>query len=325
MDKQGFLTKLLAYGLTPEQINDALDLVAHFDEFLQMPGMKPSPESAWAFSELMITQQSNTFENYLTLYRYCAFTREREMQAAFLELIDGAEVAENLYHKVGQQWGENIRDEAFAGKGIIAYGTPTPGKPAYLHPIIEHLSERVGRDSVSQFLSACMRDLPDEMSDGEVEQFKSAGDIDTYLAQKKARFIETLEQCMQTDRLFFAQPITPEVIEFVRNDPEMGAGRREGNVVYETKIPFLTGQYLAESDPKLKRYYYCHCPWSREAIKTGEVELAPEFCNCSGGFHKKAWEAIFQQPLKVEVLESAAWGDMRCRFAIHLPEGAVGE
>lgn len=320
MDKQSLLTKLRAYGLDPKQIDDAMVLIEHFNEFMVMPGHNPCFETAWAFSDLMITRQINTFENYLTLYRYCAFIRERELQVAFLELIDGGEVAENLYNKMGQQWGEDLKNVVFSGSGIIAYGTPTPEKPAYLHPIIKRLKEQVGSDAVCQFLSVCMRDLPDEMAAGMIEQFNEAGDIDAFLVQRKARFIETLEQCMKADRLFFAQPITPEVIDFVRSDPEMGAGRREGNVLYETKIPFLTSQYLSESDPKMRRYYYCHCPWTREAIKAGNVEIAPEFCNCSGGFHKKDWEAIYGQPLKVEVLESVAQGDDRCRFAIHLPE-----
>ena len=86
----------------------------------------------------------------------------------------------------------------------------------------------------------------------------------------------------------------------------------------------MASEYLATTDPVLKRYYYCHCPWAREAIKAGNVHLTATFCNCSGGFHKKPFEAAFGQSLKVEVLESAIKGDMRCRFAIHLPVEASG-
>ena len=124
---------------------------------------------------------------------------------------------------------------------------------------------------------------------------------------------------MQQGKLFFAQEITPEVLAFVRSDPEMGGGRREGQVIYETKIPFLTSKYLAENDPVLRRYYYCHCPWTREAIRKQDVPIAKNFCYCSAGFHKKPWEIIFEQPIQVDVLESILKGDDRCRFAIHLP------
>jgi hypothetical protein len=103
----------------------------------------------------------------------------------------------------------------------------------------------------------------------------------------------------------------------------MGAGKREGNIIYETKIPYMAKQYLAETDPTLKRFYACHCPWARYAIKNGDVKIAKNLCYCSGGFMKKSWEVIFKQPLKVEILESALNGDENCRFAIHLPEKAL--
>jgi len=95
-----------------------------------------------------------------------------------------------------------------------------------------------------------------------------------------------------------------------------------GNIVYETKIPFLTKEALAETDPTLKRYYFCHCPWAREAVKSGAT-VAPVFCNCSAGFHKKPWETALGQEVQVDVLESVLQGYDRCRFAIHLPEGVV--
>jgi hypothetical protein len=81
----------------------------------------------------------------------------------------------------------------------------------------------------------------------------------------------------------------------------------------------MTSAYLAETDPILKHYYYCHCPWAREAIKNGDVTLAATFCNCSAGFHKKPWEVALGQPVRAEVLESVLMGDDRCRLAIHLP------
>jgi len=98
-----------------------------------------------------------------------------------------------------------------------------------------------------------------------------------------------LAACQREGRLFFAQEVTDDVLAFVRAEPEIGGGVRAGNIVYETKIPFLTKEYLAETDPTLKRSYYCHCPWAREAIRSGE-EVAPIFCNCSAGFHKKPWK-----------------------------------
>jgi predicted hydrocarbon binding protein len=188
-----------------------------------------------------------------------------------------------------------------------------------MQPVIERLVGRFGQHEVEKLLSACLRDLPDRFFLGERRKYLNARDIDEYLKKKRQAFVRSIRKCQRDGELFFAQEITDEVVAFVKANPEIESGVREGNTLYVSKIPYNTKAYLVESDPILKRYHACHCPWAREAIRSGE-RAVPAFCNCSAGFHKKPWEVIFGQPLKVEVLESALKGDSRCRFAIHLPE-----
>jgi hypothetical protein len=123
--------------------------------------------------------------------------------------------------------------------------------------------------------------------------------------------------------LYFTQPITDGVIDFVRAHPEINPGVLEGNVLYEAKIPYMTQAFLAETDEHMRRYYYCHCPWVRESLRQGDVSVSPTFCHCSAGFHKKPWEVIFGQPLKADLVETVLNGDPWCKFAIHLPEQAI--
>lgn len=321
MDKQGFRDRLQSIGVGEAQIGASIAIAERFEAYLSEPGRLPTAETAWAFSRSLIESGDNREDNYLALVRYCRFIHNDAMFVASLELIDGGEVGENLFRMTGERFGSAIRDEVFAGIGVPPYGTPSPEKPAYLHPVIERLGIRVGQEACSEFLSASLRDLPDEYFLPEREKYRQAGDIDAYLEQRKKAFVAGLEECQREGRLFFAQEITPEVLEFVRSEPEMGGGKRAGNIIYETKIPYMTRQYLAETDPTTKRYYACHCPWARDAIKNGDVKLAQNLCQCSGGFHKKPFEVIFEQPLRVDVLESVLKGDDRCRFAIYLPEG----
>ena len=320
MDRQGFRDRLAPLGLDEDQIEASLAIAERFDAYIHGPGITPSADAAWAFSRLLIEERNNSEDAYIALIRYCRFIGDNAMFVALLELVDGGEVGDNLHRMVAERFGNQIRDEVFAGIGVAPYGTPTPEKPATLHPVIRRLETRVGRDACAAFLSACLRDLPEEHFLPEIEKYHQTGNIDAYLQQAKAAFMDRLEACYRENRLFFAQEIDEAVLDFVRNDPEMGGGRREGHIIYETKIPYMTKQYLAETDPVLKRYYACHCPWARDAVKDGNVALEEVFCYCSGGFHKKALEVIFGQPLKVEVLESILKGDTRCRFAIHLPE-----
>lgn len=319
MDDHGFREFLQKYKLSEDQTSAYVDLAENFDAYLNVPGRSPNAETAWAFSKEMITNGFNTEANYIALIRYCRFINNNDMLVALLELVDGGEVGANFHRLVGETFGEEIRERVFAGEGVIALGTPTPEKPVYLQPLIGNLKNVVGEKACKDFLSAGLRDLPDEYFLPEREKYERSANMDEFLTQRKADFIAELEKCRREGRLFFAQEITPEVVEFVRSEPEMGGGVRQGNIIYETKIPYMTKQYLAETDPVLKRYYACHCPWAREAIRHKDVHLEEIFCHCSGGFHKKPFEVIFGQKLEVDVLDSVLSGGDRCRFAIHLP------
>jgi hypothetical protein len=319
MDQDGFRIMLQARKLSEEKVEASIALAERFEAFLEDSGQAPSAESAWAFSEVLIQEGQNTEENYYALARYGRFTHNNDLFVAILELLDGAEAQANLYRLVGEAFGQEIRAEIFAGIGLSPLGLPSPAKPRFMHPVVERLEGRVGEEKCKALLSGSLRDLPNRYFLGERRRYRRSSDIDDYLRKKHQAFVRQLKKCQREGRLFFAQEITGEVVAFVQEDQEMESGRREGNVIYVSKIPYMAVQYLAETNPALKRYYGCHCPWAREAIKSGDVPLAATFCHCSGGFHKKPWEVIFGRPLEVDVLESVLAGGTRCRFAIHLP------
>lgn len=318
MDKQGFRTMLEGRKMPVEKLDFAISLAERFEQFAAQTGGF-STESTWAFSKVLIAEGLNSEENFITLARYGLFIKNNAVFIALLESLDGSEAQENLYQQVAEKYDETLRDEVFAGIGVAPFGIPTPEKPHYMQPVIARLEKALGVEACRALLADSLRDLPDEMVAGERELYQSCKDVEEYLVRKKQKFLERMETCQREGRLFFAQEVTDEVLDYIRREPEMGGGVCEGNIVYESKIPFLTKQYLAESDPTLKRYYYCHCPWAREAVKNGQP-LTPIFCNCSAGFHKKPWEAALAQKIQVDMLESVLQGDDRCRFAIHLPE-----
>ena len=300
-----------------EKMASALELAERFEQFAAQQGGF-STATAWAFSNILIAEGQNSEENFLTLARHGLFIKNNAVFVAFLEVLDGGEAQENLHRRVAERYGEALRDEVFAGIGVAPFGIPTPEKPRYMQPVIACLEQALGVEACRTLIADSLRDLPDEYYAKERELYLSCRDVDEYIARKKQGFVAQLAACQRESRLFFAQEVTGEVLAFVRDEPEIGGGVRVGNVVYETKIPFLTKEYLAETDPTLKRYYYCHCPWAREAIRSRE-KVAPIFCHCSAGFHKKPWEAALGQKIQVDVLESVLAGADRCRFAIHLP------
>lgn len=320
MDTESFAELLKTRKLSDEQISDSIALAERFEVYIGATGGHPDAENTWAFCKILIQEGQNTYDNLLTIARYGVFTKNNDIYVAVLELLDGAEAQPNLYQKVGERFGETVREEVFAGIGVSPLGKPPLEKPQDMFPVIGRLIEKVGKRETEQLLSACLRDLPDKYYQNERRKYTKAEDIDDYLQKKHRSFVNWIQKCQRKGELFFAQEITNKVVAFVKDDPEIESGVREGNTIYVSKIPYNAKEYLAENDPTLKRYYACHCPWAREAIKSGDIHLNAVFCNCSGGFHKKPWEVIFGQTLKVEVLESVLKGDLRCRFAIQLPE-----
>lgn len=320
MDRDGYIQLLKTRKVSEEKIEASIAMAERFEAYLTMSGGAPEAAATWEFCRLLIREKLNTYDNLLALARYGRFIKNNNIFVAILELLDGAEVQPNLYQRVGTLFGNSIRDEVFAGIGISPLGLPPAEKPFDLFPVLDRLIGAIGYEQVELLLSACLRDLPDEGFLDEREKFIQASNIDKYLASKHQELVEELKKCQREGQLFFSQEITDDVVRYVAERPETECGVRQGNILYITKIPYLAKAYLVETDPVMKRFYVCHCPWVRHAIKNGNLRLDPVFCNCSGGFSKKPWELIFGQTLKVEVLESALKGDFRCRFAVHLPE-----
>ncbi len=94
--------------------------------------------------------------------------------------------------------------------------------------------------------------------------------------------------------------------------------KREGNVIYVTKIPHDPKGFQEAKDAAHKRASYCHCALIRPAILNG-TPVSSTFCLCGSGWYKSLWEGVLGKPVRVEIVEAVGQGAERCTFAIHLP------
>ncbi|PKO19185.1 MAG: hypothetical protein CVU39_01145 [Chloroflexi bacterium HGW-Chloroflexi-10] len=321
MDQEGFAAYLRTRNMDEAGIAAAVTIVERYEQFLNiyLQGRALTTEDTWVFSEQLVSSGDNHYDNYLALLRYGFYTKDDVTYVGFLEMLDGEEVLTNLHHKLGDLYGAEMQAYVFADRGVPPLGTPTGEKPRYMEAVMKRLAEKFDEAGCKDLIKDSLRTLPDSMHGNIKEQYAAAGDLDAFLDQQSEAFLTQLEDLKESGKPFFAQPITQEVMDYLREHPEITRGERKGNIYYEVKIPFMTHKYINEQDETLKRYYYCHCPWAREAIRLHNAEVPASFCNCSAGFHKKRWELIFDQKIEVDVLESVLKGDLRCRFAIHLP------
>lgn len=320
MNREGFRQVLRERRVPDDQIEPILALSERFETFAGQP---PTGDDVRAFASLLAEEGLNTWENIVAIARYGRFIHSDPVYVAAVELFDGAEVLDVLYDKLGLTVGEQTRDAVFAGIDRPPIGTPSSEKPRITQAVMQRLERLVDPDTCRQILSGGLRDLRDEWYLDDKARYEESGNIDAYLERKGNDYIAQLRKHRDEGSLYFTQPITDEVIDFVDSHPEIRQGVRVGTVVYETKVPYMAVEYLAATDDRLKRYYYCHCPWVRESIKSGDVDVSPTFCLCSAGYMKKSWEVIFGQRLEVEMIETVLKGDPWCRFATHLPPEAL--
>ena len=319
MDKKGFHEFLETRELSESEIEESISLAERFENFLK--ASKPTKEDVKTFSVFLIEEGINTQANFYALARYGRFLGNNEVYVAVVDLLDGAEAMDSLYEKAGQVLGEQKRDKVFEGVKLPPLGLPNDEKVKVTQVVMERLESLAAPQECDEILSDSLRHLEDAWFRDEKQLYLDCQNLDEFLDKNAQNFIAQLERLKDEGQLFFTQEITDKVIEYVRSQPMIARGVREGNILYEVKIPHMTKEYLAETDEQMKRYYYCHCPWVKEALKSGDARISPTFCSCSAGFHKKRWEVIFGQPLRAEIVESVLKGDKWCKIAIHLPEG----
>ncbi|MFX1252873.1 MAG: DUF6144 family protein [Promethearchaeota archaeon] len=324
MDEDSYKKYWKERDFPQEKLEDAIKILKEFEDFLPNKSIDDATyEDLHNFSAELINQDRNKYENYIYLLRYGFLKKNDPLLIACMEVIDGREVMVNFSNRLIEEFGEDFRNKIFEGIEIPPLGLHPKEKPKITKQLIERFEQAVDLDTCVKFLGKGLRDPYTEARKPDRAKFLEAENIDDFLEKKHAEFIANLKKYKNDGTLFFTQEIDDQVIEYIKNDQMISTGVRKGNKVIITKIPYMTKQYLNETDDTLKRYYYCHCPWAREAIKDTNNLVSPVFCNCSAGYFKQYWDIVLERDTHVEVLESVIQGDDICKFVLHLPEDIV--
>ncbi len=91
MNKRGFRKFLEARKFPPEQMGAFISFAEKFAAYYEKYGDKSQVEIFTPFSNLMMAENLNTFENYYAIALYGRFLKNNALSLAALELIDGGE------------------------------------------------------------------------------------------------------------------------------------------------------------------------------------------------------------------------------------------
>ncbi len=330
MKPEEYRAHLNRQGVPEDAIERRLAIIEDFVEFLAGLGFKENAATAGKaeverFARMLIAAGSNTLENFSSLRDYAAWLGQRKLYVALIEVIDCHNALDVLADEIEGRHGREVRDRLFH-EVLPPLGADEEERCAYTRTVVEQMAQQIAPQEAREAWFHVQHGIPAdfwrESDRADREKYQQCGNnIDEFLDLRRRERDALLTRLRDEDKLWYTVEISDEVLEFVKSDPEMEVGRREGNKVYISKIPYNAVRYLHETDPEMKRYYACHCPLLREAIRKGRP-ISPDVCNCSLG-HASHYLAGLGQDLKGEVLESAVKGDVRCRFVFYLPDVEV--
>jgi hypothetical protein len=272
------------------------------------------------YISLLIEEGRNSEDRLVAIARYCYYTKKKDLYIYFTGTLGATNVLPEIGQRLAKIAGEETRRKVYQGIEFPPLGAPQDDYPKLTKTILDKMEAELPPAKCREVLTWNYHQIPASVFKEAKERFEKSASLDEYLKDEHGRLVEELESCMKKDQLWFEQEITPEVVEFVKNNQEINTGIRRGDRIFKVKIPYAPKQFLKEKDHTMRKYYACHCQLVRTAIRDGKPKISPTFCYCSAGFEKLHFDVIFNEPVEVELLETLLKGDSRCRFAIKIPK-----
>ena len=272
-----------------------------------------------AYLDLLIEENRNHEEDLLALARYCYLSGKTDLYIYFTSILGVSDIISNIADHTEAVLGTEVRNRVFSNLKIPPLGSPPEAAPQVTREMVERLLEEVSEADCRKALTCNAHGIPESAFEEEKKYFADAPSLEEYLADRHRRQVAVLEEHARTGKAWFEQRITPRVVDYVREHPEVQGGVVRDGKIYITKIPYDPDGWLEETDSKKRRYLACHCPMARASLKDGNP-VPPIWCNCSAGFGKLMFDALYGQTLEAEALETVLGGNEVCRFAIRIPE-----
>ena len=325
MQEHPFMDYLYKIGCSENSIKFSIKVISEFECYLKEHHLEFETLNQYEierYLEVLIDRNQDDLDRLIALARYGRHHHQIALFTVMLSLLDGGEVMGNFHKALNASLGEETTQKVFEGIDLPTWGTDNHKKAIAMGIVMNRLETMVEKRHWEPILLQCLRDLPDAMYSKQVQLYEQCADIEEYLDKREEQFLDEMRRLNGSGQLYFGQPITNAALLFLENNDRISRGVIKNNKLHIIKIPYMTDAWLHADSEEEKRYYYCHCPWARESIKSnsGIPLVSSQFCACSAGFIKKPFELIYKQSLNVEIIQTVLHGDDVCEFAISLPK-----
>jgi hypothetical protein len=324
MQEEIFRRYLESRGTKESTIDEYVICVRRIDDFLLNEKSSLGIDKSYlkdfqAFLKQWKTDKKEKQAFLHALKSYGLATDNRNMIVHVTRLLGKGPWLDRFEETLDEFVGEELRRKIIGAGGPIKQSASTTKKAVWTKCMMDCLEANADEKTCKKILTNNLHfKSPKSPSFKKLKRlYEKTGNIDNVLERLHEKWKKRIG-----DRYGYDSP----EYRYVEADPTIEAGKREGNIVYVSKIPYQIEEFLEAKDEKTKRYHYCHCGWVRDSLKkSGKEQVSPTFCLCSGGWHKVPFEGIFGQVLEVDPVKSVLKGDDLCTFAIHLPKEAIDD
>jgi hypothetical protein len=328
MNQKKFQLYLEEEEVNKDAIKNYLSNLRAYDKYLKKENLNlesVNPDKLFEYTEYMISEKKGIVLDFLiAILNYANYSKRYDFITKAIDIFESYNAMDNLYERVAEIHGEQIRDDIFKNLKIPPLGMHPEKKPDFTKIIMKRIEEKIGQKHLIELLSPCLHGRPPDDIEGDKKLLTELG-IDGFLLKKYEDMIKRLEKHRNEGTLEFAQRVDDEVINLIKSNQIYGTGIRKNNLIYLSKIPYQTKKFLNSKDDNMKRFYLCYCPWVRGTLKDGTSDNLSKFCHCSAGWYKLYWDQVFEQSVEVLPIKTALSGDFECRFTVEIPEAFLEE
>lgn len=318
MNKDLFYEKYRNFNESDEVILMCLNTILKYEDFIKKDVEDTTIEDIKIYSNYLIDQKMNTYNNYIHIARYYYYIDYKKHYIHMTKYFNTYGVLENIVDRITLYESKEKKDDIIKDLKLPAFGTNSESLPKETERFMETLNKHLDKKSCDKILAGNNHRIPKDSFLNEKELYNKSLSLKEYLKERHNRKVQELQDHLDNNRVWFEQIITKDSIDFVKNNQEILSGVLKDEKLYITKIPYDLENYLNTDDDTLKRYYACHCSFVREGIVNESANVPKEWCNCSAGFAKYPFEIILDHPLDVKLLSTPLDGDHFCRFEIDL-------
>jgi hypothetical protein len=318
MNQELFTKQYERFEEEPATIQLSMNTILAFEEFLGKDIEEATVKDIQVYMDHLIDTFSNKWNNVIHIARYFYYVDMKEHYIQMTKYFNSVGVLEHIIDRIGRYEGEDIKQAVLDDVYLPPFGTNPKELPDYTKRFIDILNKNLNKSSCNRILAGNNHQIPASSLDKEKEYYEQADSFEAYLTDRHKRKVAELQSHLDNNQIWFEQIITKEVVDFVKQNPEILSGVIKDDKLYITKIPYDVNRYLETEDETMKRYHACHCSFVKEHIKSEQLDIDKDWCYCSAGFAKFPFETILGQELEVALLQTPLDGDNLCRFAIDL-------